>query len=85
MTSLRTKGKEYDAVFILTANDGIWPIRYATTDERLEAERRLFYVAVTRVRKELHFMVNPRGKCSPYLKEMGLIKADSADDKISSI
>lgn len=80
MTSLRTKGKEYDAVFILTANSDIWPIHHATTDERLEAERRLFYVAVTRVRKELHFMVNPKRRPSPYLVELGLIDNDNDDD-----
>lgn len=72
MTALRTKGKEYDSVFILATNETIWPIRFAKTEEQLEAERRLFYVAVTRARRELCFMVYGGMKESPYLKELGL-------------
>ena len=72
MTALRTKGKEYDSVFILATNETIWPIRFAKTEEQLEAERRLFYVAVTRARRELCFMVYRGMEESPYLKELGL-------------
>ena len=34
MTALRTKGKEYDSVFILAANEQTWPIRFAKTDRK---------------------------------------------------
>ncbi|MBO7327172.1 MAG: ATP-dependent helicase, partial [Lentisphaeria bacterium] len=70
MTALRTKGKEYDSVFILAANEGIWPTRFAKTSEELEAERRLFYVAVTRARKELNFVLYDGARATPYLKEL---------------
>ena len=72
MTALRTKGKEYDSVFVLAANEQIWPIRFAKTEEELEAERRLFYVAVTRARKELNFLIYGNGKETPYFKELGI-------------
>jgi DNA helicase-2/ATP-dependent DNA helicase PcrA len=77
MTALRAKGKEFDLVIVLDANQGIWPSKLATSDEQLEAERRLFYVAVTRARRQLLFMVNEEmfgAAASPtqYLAEMGL-------------
>ena len=72
MTALRTKGKEYDSVFILAANEQTWPIRFAKTEEELEAERRLFYVAVTRARKALNFLIYGQGKETPYFKELGI-------------
>jgi len=58
MTALRAKGKEFDVVFMLDANDGIWPIKYAETEEQLEQERRLFYVAFTRARQQVKILVN---------------------------
>jgi len=72
MTALRAKGKEYDTVVVLDANDGMWPIRYAETQQELEQERRVFYVAVTRPRKRL------------YIAEMGLdhiIEGASTDEE----
>ena len=77
MTALRAKGKEFDAVIILDANDGIWPIKLAKTDAQLEQERRLFYVAMTRARRALYFIVNEKilgERCYPsrYLAEMGM-------------
>ena len=77
MTALRAKGKEYDTVVILDANDGMWPIRYAESEQELEQERRVFYVAVTRTRKRL-IMVSTEAllgrpmSVTPYILEMGL-------------
>lgn len=78
MTALRAKGKEYDVVFILDANQDIWPSKFADTEEKLEQERRLFYVAFTRARKQVHILVNESilGEPvlpTPYLQEMGLL------------
>lgn len=77
MTALRAKGKEYDTVVVLDANDGMWPIRYAETQQELEQERRVFYVAVTRCRKRLIMVSTDAllGKpmlITPYIAEMGL-------------
>jgi DNA helicase-2/ATP-dependent DNA helicase PcrA len=82
MTALRAKGKEFDAVIILDANDGVWPSELAETDNQREQERRLFYVAVTRARRYLYFIVNDNilGEAchpTPYLAEMGLTIPDT--------
>jgi DNA helicase-2/ATP-dependent DNA helicase PcrA len=53
MTALRTKGKEFDSVYILRSNIDTWPIKKAATPARLEAERRLFYVGATRAKTKL--------------------------------
>jgi DNA helicase-2/ATP-dependent DNA helicase PcrA len=77
MTALRAKGKEFDAVIVLDANNGIWPSKLATTEDELEQERRLFYVAMTRARKYLYFLMDDSilgepAIPSPYLAEMGV-------------
>ncbi|MFV0633458.1 ATP-dependent helicase [Demequina sp.] len=48
------KGLEWDAVFIVGCSEGLMPIALAETDEAIEEERRLLYVAVTRAREHLH-------------------------------
>lgn len=49
------KGKEWDAVFVIWAADGIFPMaRTADKEDEVEEERRLLYVAMTRARDELY-------------------------------
>lgn len=48
------KGLEFDAVFILEANEGMSPYKKAVKPEEIEEERRMFYVAMTRARSHLH-------------------------------
>ncbi|MCM1158490.1 MAG: ATP-dependent helicase [Clostridium sp.] len=48
------KGLEFDAVFILEANEGMTPYKKAVKPEEIEEERRMFYVAMTRARHHLH-------------------------------
>lgn len=78
MTAIRAKGKEYDNVIILDVVDDIWPIKQANNRiDRLEQERRLFYVAITRAKSRLilitvNNILNRKTKVSPYLGEMGL-------------
>lgn len=47
------KGLEWDSVFLAGLNEGLLPISYAKTDAAIYEERRLFYVGLTRARKEL--------------------------------
>lgn len=47
------KGLEYDFVYIMNVNEGSIPYKKAVLAEALEEERRLFYVGMTRARKEL--------------------------------
>ncbi|TAL49795.1 ATP-dependent helicase [Patescibacteria group bacterium] len=52
----QAKGLEWDAVFVMHLVDGKFPIGAALDEDGgLEEERRLFYVATTRARKELFF------------------------------
>ena len=55
MTLHSAKGLEYDAVFMSGMEEGIFPSsRAMLEDNRMEEERRLCYVGVTRARKLLH-------------------------------
>ncbi len=48
------KGLEWYAVFIPHALEGLFPSSRATNVEEMEEERRLFYVACSRAKEELH-------------------------------
>lgn len=61
MTVHTAKGLEFDYVFCIGLNDGVFPNARATnerTSEGLEEERRLAYVAFTRAKKELYITLN---------------------------
>lgn len=55
MTIHSAKGLEFPTVFLCGVEEGVFPgMRSIGIDEEIEEERRLFYVAATRARKELH-------------------------------
>lgn len=56
ITMHNTKGLEFDRVFITGMEEGLFPGRSAESDDDIEEERRIFYVAVTRARKELYLL-----------------------------
>ena len=60
---------EYDTVIILDADDEVWPDRQA---DDIEEERRLFYVALSRVKKNLYYVSDDRLE-SRFLLEARLI------------
>ena len=49
-----SKGLEYDNVYIIDVNEGIMPYKKAVLDGEIEEERRMFYVGMTRAKKNLH-------------------------------
>jgi len=52
----QAKGLEWEAVFVMHLVSGQFPNERATKERKgIEEERRLFYVAITRARKYLHF------------------------------
>ena len=56
ITMHNTKGLEFDRVLVTGLEDGLFPRDETAHDkDELEEERRLFYVACTRARKELYF------------------------------
>jgi len=68
------KGLEWERVFLMGANVGLLPLESNgfTLDARMiEEERRLFYVGMTRAKRELR--ISYRGKPSPFLTQAGLL------------
>ncbi|MCL1936104.1 MAG: ATP-dependent helicase [Defluviitaleaceae bacterium] len=51
------KGLEYEAVFVISCVEGIIPHEKSKTDEEIEEERRLFYVALTRAKSLLYISI----------------------------
>ncbi|HWC12108.1 MAG TPA: UvrD-helicase domain-containing protein, partial [Acidimicrobiales bacterium] len=55
MTLHTAKGLEFDTVFIIGLEDGVFPhLRSLGEPDELEEERRLCYVGITRARRQLH-------------------------------
>ena len=54
LTMHGAKGLEFDTVFMPDLNEGLIPYKKAVLEEEIEEERRLFYVGMTRAKKELH-------------------------------
>ena len=56
MTMHSAKGLEFDTVFIVGAEEGIFPgVRAIGEPDEMEEERRLCYVAMTRAKRKLYF------------------------------
>ena len=92
-----SKGLEFEKVVILGCNEGMLPSKKAKTGEQIEEERRLFYVGVTRAKRELILTYREQEgdkKISPsrFLQEMQgadeaesqFISSNSASSKSSS-
>ena len=82
MTIHKSKGLEFNTVFIVGCNDGIIP---STSKVDLEEDRRVFYVAMTRARQNLflyssayHYVNGKTMKYKPsqFIKEIGLYEDD---------
>jgi ATP-dependent DNA helicase Rep len=75
-----SKGLEYKHVFLIGIEEGILPHRESLEDEKVEEERRLMYVGITRARQSLHISYCERRKqaremvtceVSRFINEMG--------------
>ena len=79
LTMHSSKGLEFKAVIIIGVNEGVVPHWRADTLRKMEEERRLFYVSLTRA-KELLFITRPKlmqmhgnqvfGKESKFIREI---------------
>ena len=62
MTMHAVKGLEFDYVFVIGVEEGLFPhLNSMNSEDELEEERRLCYVAITRARKKL-YIVNARSR-----------------------
>jgi DNA helicase-2/ATP-dependent DNA helicase PcrA len=93
MTLHNAKGLEYPVVFIAGCEDGVFPHSRALQDGTLEEERRLFYVGVTRAKRELYLTYARRrtvfgsptyGLRSRFLDEIPAQLTDCEDELILS-
>ncbi len=62
MTMHAVKGLEFDYVFVIGVEEGLFPhLNSMNSEDELEEERRLCYVAITRARKKL-YIINARSR-----------------------
>jgi superfamily I DNA/RNA helicase len=88
MTMHKSKGLEFPVVFIPVLDDTVVPSKKSVEEGKLEEERRLFYVSMTRARERL-FLSFPRFKQSrkkavavKHCRFMDDIPLDCLDGKI---
>lgn len=60
-----SKGLEYDAVFLPCCMEGVVPHKKSKNQAALEEERRMFYVGMTRAKKELYLSYTKGTKETP--------------------
>lgn len=67
ITVHQSKGLEFDAVFIYSATDEHFPSTLSKSKNSMREERRLFYVAMTRAKKQLYitYHIGPQNEQMP--------------------
>jgi DNA helicase-2/ATP-dependent DNA helicase PcrA len=84
MTLHNAKGLEYPVVFLTGLEDGLFPLSQSFDDPpKLEEERRLFYVGITRAEEKLYLsfteMRRRNGELLPAIKSRFLREIESAN------
>ena len=60
ITVHQAKGSEFDYVFLAGLQEGTFPSWISLKKDNMDEEKRLFYVAITRAKKELYISWNER-------------------------
>src|SRR5204862_5975259 len=74
LTYPRAKGLEFEAVFLPRLADSELPSRKAVRAGAVVEERRLFYVGLTRAKRELWLSWTAKAKASRFLVELDVVK-----------
>ncbi len=79
-----SKGLEFEYVFLMNGVEGVTPHKRSVTDEEIEEERRMFYVAITRAKTGLTIYVpktiyGKNRKVSRFINEM--LASDNNEQK----
>lgn len=79
----KSKGLEFDHVFLVDINEGILPSKKAQDKEEELEESRVFYVGITRARKKLYLCCSDQEKVSQFIKELdsNLIEIETTKSK----
>lgn len=75
LTYHRSKGLEFEAVFLPRLQDGELPFKRSRSSEAVAEERRLFYVGITRAKSRLYitWVADQKNRPSPFLREIGAV------------
>ncbi|MDX6504475.1 MAG: ATP-dependent helicase UvrD/PcrA, partial [Gaiellaceae bacterium] len=79
LTYHRAKGLEFEAVFLPRLEDKELPSKRAVKAGGVVEERRLFYVGLTRAKRELWLSWTAKGKASRFLIELDVVKEMGVD------
>lgn len=71
MTIHQAKGLEFDYVYMIGCNEGIFPLTKSVKEGLLSEEKRLFYVGMTRAKLKLYLSYNNSKKMSFLIEEIG--------------
>lgn len=71
MTIHQAKGLEFEDVYLAGCNDRIFPSSKSIKEGYLEEEKRLFYVGMTRAKKQLYLTYNTTAPRSLFIDEIG--------------
>lgn len=72
----KAKGMEWDYVYIPNVVDGAWPYKKIDPDPCIETERRLFYVAMTRAKKELYIHTDISSELVSCIRNGGVLEKE---------
>src|SRR4051812_28313376 len=80
----KSKGLEFDHVFLVDINEGILPSKKAQDKEEELEESRVFYVGITRARKKLYLCCSDQEKISKFIKELdsNLIEIETSNGNL---
>lgn len=85
MTAFRAKGLEWPVVIIPDCTAAIYSSKPHGDPAAAEEERRVFYVALTRARQELHLIVGGADDTTRFLEDVGYERVVQQHDRLAGL